>query len=51
MAGSKLRFRFVGNFAEGPVLVEVEDEEGMNVDVGEWERDGEYWVLEVECDE
>jgi hypothetical protein len=35
---------------EGPRFVEVEDDEGRSIRVGEWvPRDDGFWALRIEC--
>lgn len=44
----QINIRFKGSFGEGLEFVEVENEDGESINVGEWEEDGEYWVLQIE---
>lgn len=45
----KFQVRFSGEFGpdEGLEFVEVENADGESINLGEWERDGDYWLLKV----
>ena len=41
-----IRILFSGDFPD-ITFVEVEDENGKSIRVGEWEKQGQYWVLKI----
>jgi len=41
----EVRLRFAGSFGDGLEFVEAEDGDGNSIDVGTWERDGDYHIL------
>lgn len=43
----EIQVRFAGYFGGGLEFVEVEDSDGVSISAGEWERDGEYWLLKL----
>lgn len=47
MCDIPFQIRFSGDFGEGLEFVEVEDEDGVGISVGEWEEDGDEWLLKV----
>lgn len=41
----EIRLRFAGSFADGLEFVEAENSDGESIEVGTWERDGDYHIL------